>query len=658
MIRIIFILLLIPFTFKLNGQKREIKKPRILKQWTLSPDFTREISIPVDTVFSLFHRYRIADKYSPLNATLGNYGLPFYQISFFDRISDPDEFIYAGYYPFMYLPGKSVFMNTQVPYTEAAWTYAGPRETSEQTFRVRHSQNVNRFLNFGLIYDIIYSLGQYNYQRAEDKTFTFHSSYTGLKYKIYFAAGLNNITSYENGGISDLSQLGQLATRDILLNLGGDNKSVSFLKNNNLLIVQKYTLSGQPAVPNDSVAVKKTGFLGLKGTFSHIFILENNKKTYSDSSPLSGFYDTTLISTSKTFDSLYSRSIKNTVRFDFTTDDSRKFRLGAGVGLRNELFRYSQIIPIHYMAGTEEYKLSTNNAAFVGRKKAEIANWNRSNNVVVGRLFNDIGEKFSWMANGELFLTGYRAGDFNLSGEISKSFGWKKGIATWKITGGVVNQQPAFWYEQWGGNNFEWHNNIKKEFRINLGSEFSFPARNTEAKLNYAIIDNYTDFNTGAVPSQFGGGLSVAALMVRKEFKAWKFHLAGDILVQKSSNAGILDLPLVALSADGFFEHLFRFKQTNGKLNTQIGAEVIYHTLYHAYSYMPATGRFYRQNQTLIGNYPFLNVFLNLKLRRARIFLMFDHVNSGLMGYDYFMVPNYPMNIRMLRYGIAVTFYD
>ncbi len=121
----------------------------------------------------MFHRYRISDRYSALNATLGNYGLPFYQINFFDRISDPDEFLYAHYFPFMYTPRKALFMNTQVPFSELVWTNGGPRETSEQTFRVRHSQNVNRFLNFGLIYDIIFNLGQYNYQRADDKAFTF-----------------------------------------------------------------------------------------------------------------------------------------------------------------------------------------------------------------------------------------------------------------------------------------------------------------------------------------------------------------------------------------------------------------------------------------------------------------------------------------------------
>jgi phosphatidylserine/phosphatidylglycerophosphate/cardiolipin synthase-like enzyme len=73
---------------------------------------------------------------------------------------------------------------------------------------------------------------------------------------------------------------------------------------------------------------------------------------------------------------------------------------------------------------------------------------------------------------------------------------------------------------------------------------------------------------------------------------------------------------------------------------------------------MPATGRYYRQDHLKTGNYPFVNVFLNLKLQRTRIFIMFDHVNYGMLGYEYYMIPDNPMNIRMFRYGIAWTFYN
>jgi hypothetical protein len=656
MIRHISIILLLAFCFGLNAQKPvtfssrlksqkqdTLKKPRILRQWNLSADFSGEVTIPFDTVFSLFNRFKIADKYSPVNATLGNYGLPFYQISFFDRITDPDKFLYSYYYPFMHVPDKALFMNLQAPYTELIWTFAGPRETSEQTFRVRHSQNVNRFFNFGLIYDILFSLGQYNYQRAEDKTFTIYSSYIGARYKLYFAAGINNLTSYENGGITDKNELSKFTPskiRDVPVKLGGLDKANSMLKNRNLLLVQRYTLKSNPAEKSDSVSNKRSGFFGLNGTFSHIFILESNKRTYSDGYPESGLYDTAFISNTVTFDSLYSRSLKNTVRFDFTTDETRKFRLGGGVGLRNEVFRYSQIIPTH------------------DTTIADTVVWNRTNNAVVGRFYNSIGDKFNWVATGELFLAGYRAGDFNLNGVITKSFDWKKGRASWLLTGGITKRQPSFWYEQWGGNHFEWHNIFKKELRVDLGSSFYYPARKAELKFNYAIIKNYTDFDTIALPSQYSENLSVAALTVSKELRAWKFHLASDVIIQKSSNVDVLDLPLVTVRSALFFEHHFRFKKTGGRLSTQLGGDVTYNTPYHPYSYMPATGRFFRQDKISTGNYPFINVFINFKVKRTRVFIMFDHVNSGMMGYNYDMIPSYPMNIRMFRFGVGWTFYN
>jgi hypothetical protein len=263
-----------------------------------------------------------------------------------------------------------------------------------------------------------------------------------------------------------------------------------------------------------------------------------------------------------------------------------------------------------------------------------------------------------WVANGELFLTGYRIGDFTLGGRISKAFYWKKGIASWNITGDIMNRQPSFWYNSWGSNNFEWNNNLNKEFRTDLGTDFSFPARKTELKFNYAIIDNYTYFDKSALPAQHSGGLSVAAITARKEFRAWKFHLATDLLVQKSSNTDVLDLPLLSVRSAVYFEHLLRFKQTNGKLNTQIGAEVFYNTPYYSYAWMPSTGRFYNQDLLKTGDYPYINVFLNVKIIRTRIFVMLDHVNSGFMGYNYFMAPSYPQNTRMLRYGLAWTFYN
>jgi hypothetical protein len=635
-----------PATKSKSSQKPDsLKQKRILRQWTLSSDFSEEVNSPIDTVFSLSNRFRVADKYSPVNATLGSYGLPFYQINFFDRISDPDKFLYSHYYPLMYGPDKALFMNTQVPFTELSWSFGGKKETAEQTFRIRHSQNVNRFLNFGLIYDIVFNLGQYSFQRADDKTATLFSSYTRDKYKLYVSFGINNILNFENGGVTDLNELGKGTPADVPVRLGGVNNAKSTLKNRSLLLVQRYTIGSNKVSSADTLPHKSSGLFGLSGTFSYILVIENSRRSYIDEYPESGFYDTIYKSIQYTHDTLSAKSVKNTVRFDFTTDETRKFRLGGGFGFKNEVFNYTQL-----------FNQTVPEQSVTPQDPAE---WKHVNNALVGRLYNGIGEKFKWYATGELYLSGYKAGDFNLNGEISKSFDMKKGSALWLINGGILNRQPSFWFTRWRSNNFIWDENMKKEFRTDLGTSFSYPDRKTSLKFNYSIIKNFTDFDSTAVPSQYTGGLSVAALTLNKGMKAWKFHLDTDVILQTSTNSDVLDLPLATIRAAFYFEHLFKFKKTNGKLNTQLGIDVTYHTLYHPYSYMPATGRFYRQYDTEAGEYPFVNLFLNFKLQRTRFFLMFDHINYGMMGdKSYCMVPYYPMNIMMFRFGFSWTFYN
>ena len=100
--------------------------------------------------------------------------------------------------------------------------------------------------------------------------------------------------------------------------------------------MQRYKVGGtQPQ--SDTAKVKRSGISGLSGTFSHILTWETNRRTYIDKSPGSGFYKDTLINGKFTRDSLSSRMLKNTIRFDFMTDESKKLQLGIGVRLRHEL---------------------------------------------------------------------------------------------------------------------------------------------------------------------------------------------------------------------------------------------------------------------------------------------------------------------------------
>ena len=621
---------------------------RILRQWSLSRDFTEEVPIVFDTLFSLFNRYRVIDLYSPVNAQLGNYGLPYYPINFFDRISDPDKFLYSGLYRYMHTAENAIFMDLHVPFTELKWTIGGQRENAEQTFRVKHSQSVNSKLNFGLILDVIFSLGQYTAQRADDKTFTFFTSYRDKNYKLYFSAGVNNLFWRENGGITAKSELdvNMQDVRSVPVNLGSSNDASSVLKNRNFLVVQRYTFLGTESDKNLLPIAMTTKTESFSGTLSHIFELDYSRRTYSDRSPHSALYDTAYINPQSTFDSLSATAMKNTFRVDFTADVTKSLRYVAGFGLRNENFWFRQIVPIPV-----QDTIIT-----------DIASWLRDNNVLLGRFSNYIGRNFILTVDGEMFINRYRKGDYIFNVVATKSFDLSKGKLDLSFTGKISSRTPAFWYNQWSGNNFMWDNDFNKELRTEFGSKIAYPARNLDFRFNFAMIDNYLDFNTLALPSQYGSTLTVMSAAVSKDFKLWKFHIAPDINIQKSSSTEILDIPLATVKTALFFDHLQRFESTNGSLYMQFGVDVVYHTPYYAYSYMPATGRFYRQSSVETGNYPFINAFLNLKLQRTRFFFMLDHANYGLMNadmlYNYEMIPLYPWNTRRFTFGLAWTFYN
>ena len=605
------------------------------RQWTLSADFTTEKTVPLDTAFSLFNRYRITDRWSDFNAYTGNYGLPLYQINFFDREWQPDRFLYAHYMPFMFTPANTLFINTHVPFTELKWTNGGARKVAEQTFRIRHSQNVNRFLNFGLIYDIVYNIGQYTYQKAIDKNFLFHGSYNTSPYTAYFSAGLNNHESAENGGLISEEDLPNYDPETVPFRLNNLNSASSTLNNRYLMIVQRYSPGGR----RDTV----TGQLMKNGpvTFSHIGILEWNKRRYYDSYPGSALYDTVMISNSATADSLHQRILLNTLRVDFAAGRTDRFRIGAGAGIRSELRTFGMIMPGDTLTRPDTTRRNMNSL------------------VLTGKVFNNIGSKFGWSASGDLWFQGYRAGDFMVDGRIYKEFATsRRGLITWDATGTISSYTPSFWYTSWGSNNFAWQFDSKREFRLMAGSSLDWPDLKFFLKFDYAIVDNFIYFGVDAKPAQREGGLSILSLTARKEFVVWKLHLENTVLLQQSTNTDILDLPLVTARSAFFFDHVFRFKSTGGELSFQLGAEAMIHTPYYPLNYMPATGRYFLQADSQIGNYPFVNAFVNLKVKRTRFFIMADHLNSGLTGYEYFLVPGYPLNIRMIKYGLAWTFYD
>jgi hypothetical protein len=114
-------------------------------------------------------------------------------------------------------------------------------------------------------------------------------------------------------------------------------------------------------------------------------------------------------------------------------------------------------------------------------------------------------------------------------------------------------------------------------------------------------------------------------------------------------------LPLVST----FFSYYYEFWVKRDVLRVQVGLDGRFNTRYYAQGYNPALSVFYNQNETSVGNYPYLDAFIAAKWKRMRILLKYQHWNCHLFGnQEYFAVARYPLNPGMFKIGISWTFYD
>ena len=96
-------------------------------------------------------------------------------------------------------------------------------------------------------------------------------------------------------------------------------------------------------------------------------------------------------------------------------------------------------------------------------------------------------------------------------------------------------------------------------------------------------------------------------------------------------------------------------------LTVELGADVRYFTQYYAPDYSPAIGQFYLQNPETrykLGGYPLVNGYLNIHLKRTRIFVMMYNLVQGTGERSYFFAPHYPLNPRSFKFGISWNFFD
>jgi len=649
----LFLLPLFPAVGQVNDTVKTEKTKQKVIAWMLNED-SRILPASRDTGMVGFEVFDPAYLYYCYPIKTGNIGSPAFSASFVEWPEQKDDFFLRYYKPYIFNPENQIYYRVRSPFTQATYTSGGQKINQEQILDVIHTQNVNKALNFGLVMNFLNGEGQYNLQKQQKRTFCFFTSYLGKRYAVFGHVSMNNINAEENGGIEDKNFLELNKPKDVPVKLGFENKARTNLKNMNFQILNYYAFGKfgtekKDTTTNNNVNASDEPRLPQGwGRLTYKLKYESVGHSYTDHYPVSGFYRNIYFDSLLTYDTAWYRLWENEVALELQSNPEHKFSLGSRFGLRNEIQKYAE-------NGRTDTLINFHAADTV---ITNIHDHNVGNTALFGEIFNNIGERFQWRVWGSLYLLGYKLGNTEIHGTLQKIMGKEKNPLSMWLYGDFTLKKPVYRMNHFSSNNFVWDNDFKFVKGLTGGIRFQAPAQHAGLQFQTSLLSQYVYFDSLALPDQHDAPIVLYNLELNKDFYLWKFSFQNHVCLQQSNAEEVLPLPLFIFRNSTSFNHIFHFKSTGGTLQMQLGFDLYYQTSWYGYAYMPATGQFYVQQKTRIGNYPFMDAYLNIKVQRTRLFFKVQHFSSALFGPDYFTVIDYPMNQLFLKMGVSWTFYD
>lgn len=616
-------------------------KPKI-GIWELSGDGAFIDSLAMDTLIDNYQIYNPVFQNSLTSTYIGNYGGPAENNDFFRRKYNMDFFFLQSREMYLLTPGQIQYYNTRTPYTRLDFSQSENRvKFNETRFNVFHTQNINPYWNATLKIDLGKSAGQYNHQESRNNFITLYSSYNADKLDIYGGFISNLIDNNENGGIQYDSLIHKIPeTNQIPTNLEG---STSKFNNIYIFLNGEYrfgkTTEVEELVPTkdgqDSTLVAVEHFKPIFGILYNVTYQRNKQEFNQEGETNTAFFDSTYYNDENYFkDSIRFNKISNVFQLKQYENPNRKVSFSTRAFLGIELERISTPGVVADVAYRQE-KSYTN--LYAG-----------------GGIFREKGKFWTWNFDGRIYFAGRRAGQTELTGIISKPFKFLKDTAaSLVISGDIKNMVADVFQEEFYSNHFQWKNDMKMEQRMEASGSFISPKRKLKLSANYAIINNFIYNNTQGIPTQTDKELLIVSAFLDKDFNYRNLHLRTRVLWQQASNEEFIHLPDFSAFVSAYYQFVI-----SKVMHTQLGVDTRYNTLYYADAYSPATGLFYLQNEKKYGNYPYIDVYANLRLKRTTVFFKMMNVGSEFLNGDYITTPHYPMPRSTFRFGLSWVFYD
>ena len=604
--------------------------------WRLDETLGERTLIPADTASLNFQNTNLGEGMEGHYNYLGNLGTPRLSRIFLERRTDDQPTIFLAPFSSFYVrPDQLLFTNSNVPFTNLTYYKAGSKVNGEDRFKSYFSVNVNKRLAVGFNIDYLYGRGYYANQATSHFNAGVFASYIGDKYQMHAAYHNNFLKMNENGGITDdryitrpeeledvggsqyiPTRLEQASNRNhnfyVYLTHRyrlGFRREVTRLEETQDPVARRKALRDSTAIPVDTIVEEE--FVPVT-SFIHTFKVERSRHRFRSGAEPTGenaLYDNTYFQEGHSNDSTVALSVKNVFGISLLEGFNKYAKAGLTAYVSHDFSRYTLMnmdtsqpvpAPVRY----DEHQL------FVG-----------------GELAKRQGKLLHYNVNGEVGLAGEAIGQFKVKGDLDLNFRLGKDTVNFYARAHVTNLLPSFYMRHYHSLRFGLEN-----------------------------IKNYTYFGPDALPTQHSGSVQVLSAILKQNFKLGIFHLDNEVAWQKSGNQSILPLPDFSL-----YHNFYLLTKLFKVLTLQFGADVRYFTTYNAPAYMPAIQQFTLQpedDRVDIGGYPIVNAYINLHLKRTRIFVMMYHVNAGMGNANSFLVPHYPINSRLLKIGVSWNFYD
>ena len=600
---------------------------RYVKTWKISNRLAFVDSTRVDTLPINYQNSNPIDRFSISNSYNGNLGSPIQSKLYFDRPENTDFIFSTAYFPYLMNLEHATFYNTKIPYSNLEYNTGGSLHRDEDHVKFIFTANPQKNFNIGTTLDYIYAPGEYSNQAVQRFSGSIFGSFQGKHYSATALVSTNTMMNQENGGIKNPTDI--YSSYETATIIPVNITAQSNFTQNQILYNQQYSIGFDRKIKVSADSVR-TEYVPVT-RFGHIFKFNDYQKRYHENSVEKTYFQNTYLPSSfiHTNDTSALQSITNTFSVSMAEEFNKWMNFGLTAYIENEI---------------QNYVFNTDSL---------INNRWLSTTKVGGVLSKQRGQRFKYNILGELSFLGYKAGDFKLEANLGGFFKvWKDSVSL-VANGFIRSDKPSFYLQHYESNHFRWDNNFSSVYRTNLGGTFSIPTRRLSLNVSVENVTQLVYFDDNALPAQFAGNIQVLAANAKIDFHLGKFWLENNVVYQLSSQPTVLPLPNWTLYHNLYYNDLW-FKV----LTVQLGMNVRYHSAYFAPSYMPATSQFFTQQTTSIGDYPVMNAYVNMHLKRARFFVEYYHLNQQFMKGAYFSMPNYPIDPANLKLGISWNFYD